>query len=1359
MQSFTGRVASLGFFLLFTISSSLLAAQQPWDAAPFTGEPKAMLAAAAKVPAGEAGSVVLLDEARYNFDAQGHAVSTRHLVAYVIDDSAVDDWSTIEANWSPWFEEKPQIEARVISKDGSLHTLESKAITESAAEADLSIFSDNRIVRAPLPAVAAGSLLERVITYTHKTPIADAGLIDRFTFGSSVPVQEARLIIEAPSTLAVHVANHSSAKEEKSEANGRQRIAYELNALPAVESYEYFLPYDLSALPYVTFSTGRTWKEVAGRYSSIVETQIKDASLAAEVKEAVGAATERREVIARILASIQKNVRYAGVETGEGSMVPRAPREVLAHKYGDCKDKATLLVAMLRVAGIPAHVALLRSGSDLDVAADLPGLGEFNHAIVAVDGDPLLWIDPTDEFARAGELPAPDRGRNALIASESTTALVQTPVSEAAADRYIETRNFALVEEGKSTVVEVTEATGWQDSSLRRSYAAADRKTYREQIERYVDELYAAKKLTKIEATDAHDLNKQFQLTISAADASRGISEGGESAVAIFPASMLNWMPWPLRDYPDETSESDAAKTEAARKKRTHDFFFPELSLRETRYRIVPPPGFIARELPKNEVATFGTATLSQEYSSAPDGAVLATLRLDPGKRRLSPSEFEEIRKAVHEYKKVVIVGFDDAGKVKLDAGDIAGALTQYRAMSVAHPKEARHHSDIARALIAGGLGEPARAEARRAVAIEPNSAPAYRALGNVLEYDLLGRLHRKGFDRDGAIAAYRKAKELDSKDLNIRIELAKVYETGDDGELFGRNARTAEAIDEYKALSHDLANDTQESEVVVALARSGRFKELREFATHAKDSKQGVLGRIVATAALDGGAAALKEAGTLDVESRRDRLGTAGQLLLACRLYLPAADIFDNVAKGTAQAASIAPLVVILRKTHRPEELSIPENEPRGVVLHAMLDSSDPVMTRKKWMAADERDLGDESEVAMANASRLALRATNLPYTVLTDLGLAAMDFQQEGDEKSGYRIRARVPAGAAASLNEAFFVIREKGRYVVSASDKLPDSIGWSVLRFVDAGDVESARKWLNWTRENVTRGGGDDPLAGVLFAILWEKDKESATADEARVAAASLMPSKALAARAEAILLASRETITDQEKRNAVDMLLARIYVTRDDRPKALEVARRLFAAAPSSPTAFTLLSSMLVRNGLSAEAIKLAQARLEKMPKSIEAFRSLGSASLNASDYAAAEKYYHTVVDDLAPVHNDYNNVAWVALFDLHDFTKAIEDARRASGNGTSDPSALHTLAALYAESGKPIEARDALMKRLDLAGRLEPNSDDWYVLGRIAETYGLPDAARDAYKRVEKPKQSGGGTSYELAQRRLTAMSK
>ena len=87
---------------------------------------------------------------------------------------------------------------------------------------------------------------------------------------------------------------------------------------------------------------------------------------------------------AALLDYLDRQVRYTGIEFGGAAIIPHDPAETLAKKYGDCKDKATLLVTMFRAAGVPAYVALLNAGSRMDVPAELPGMGLFDHAIVYV---------------------------------------------------------------------------------------------------------------------------------------------------------------------------------------------------------------------------------------------------------------------------------------------------------------------------------------------------------------------------------------------------------------------------------------------------------------------------------------------------------------------------------------------------------------------------------------------------------------------------------------------------------------------------------------------------------------------------------------------------------------------------------------------------------------------------------------------------------------------------------------------------------------------------------------------------------------------------------------------------------------
>ena len=136
----------------------------------------------------------------------------------------------------------------------------------------------------------------------------------------------------------------------------------------------------------IEFSTGASWQSIAAEYGKIVDDRANSPAVQAVVTPLIAGKKSAAEKEAAILDYLDREVRYTGIEFGEAAIVPHDPAETLAKKYGDCKDKATLLVAMLRAAGIPAYVAILDAGVRMDVPVDLPGMGMFDHAIVYVPG-------------------------------------------------------------------------------------------------------------------------------------------------------------------------------------------------------------------------------------------------------------------------------------------------------------------------------------------------------------------------------------------------------------------------------------------------------------------------------------------------------------------------------------------------------------------------------------------------------------------------------------------------------------------------------------------------------------------------------------------------------------------------------------------------------------------------------------------------------------------------------------------------------------------------------------------------------------------------------------------------------------
>jgi tetratricopeptide (TPR) repeat protein/transglutaminase-like putative cysteine protease len=1339
-----------------SVAPSLLA-QNALDGAPFSADPKALLAAAKKIEAKDQNLIYLLDEQTISFEGNGRTRSVSRLIEYVVTADGVDSAGTASAWWAPWYDEKPTIAARVITKDGTVHTLDPKAITEATAEQEQDIFSDQRVLRAPLPGVAEGAIVERVITLEGRSPIAGGGKYGLFLFGGSVPFEHQRLVLDADAAVAPRIVNKSGFEPRVSEQNGRKQIVFEKGHTDAFDDEEGNIPSDELTVPYVAYANGSSWHDIAADYSAIVDKQIAaDGDLKSVVSNAVGSAADRGEIIARLLDVIDKNVRYAGVEVGDGSIVPRPPKSVLQKKYGDCKDKATLLVAMLRAAGLSAHVALLNAGSGFDGIASLPGVDHFNHAIAVVDGDQPVWIDPTDEFARPGQLPAEDQGRMALIAADATTTLTRTPEAPSSATRYIETRTFTLPEEGKARVLEVSEGTGAEDAILRRACATSTKKDYRESLEKWAIDYYVAPKLDSFETGEPHDFTKPYHLTLNVSKSKSGIVTAGDGDVLIPTYDIVSLLPLELRNYQEKTAEAKEAKPE---KKRVHDFVLRRASTAEWRYRIEPAAGFAARTLPHNETTKLGTMTFTTEYATDGDSAVLAKFVFDTGKRRLTPAEFEETRAAVSKLARNpgVHIGFNAIGQAKLNAGDIGAALTEFRKLAVLHPKEAQHHIELARALLAGGLAEAARDEAKRAVAFEPSNAKAHAMLATVLEHDLLGRYLRHGCDLTGAIGALRKAKQLDPSDAALRARLADLLTYGDDIYKFGRNAHVNEAIDEYKLLLKDLGKEASayQPPLMLALSHAGRWDEVKELVKTETDVRQRDLFRIMSVTVTEGSTAGVRELGAFDDTQRQSYGKVVAQTLVALRRYADAADIFEAATKGTTQAAQMLPLIQILRKA-QPYEKTLTEPSLKSAVVNVMAAVLTGDTKLARTLIVPELDSSDKS---LGVSTRALTRSAELSPTMVVDLFAAAVEIQQDGNDEIGYRLRMRSAAGTESAKGLAFYVQRRDGKYLLAAMSVSPDTIGRAALKLVNDGKADAARTWLNWARESIAAGGGDDPLAGPPFARLWQKEKPTASADEIRLAAAALMAEKTYANESAPLLVSLRETAPSEEMKTAADVALVAAYNILGEWAKTLPIAERLSKANPNSGSAFESWTIALTHTDKTDQAETIAKERLARLPKDVDAMRALSRIYAKKGDYETAVMWSRRTVDDVTPVTADYNTAAWLALFLGKGVDHAIDDARR----GTSDEAqasagALHTLAALFAESGKTVEARQALLKAIDKRGTDDPTSDDWFILGHIAENYGVRDIAMAAYKRVEKGELTGMST-WELTQRHIAAMPK
>jgi len=1059
------------------------------------------------------------------------------------------------------------------------------------------------------------------------------------------------------------------------------------------------------------------------------------------------------------------------VAFGDAPIVPGKPGETLRRQYGDCKDKSTLLAAMLRDADIPAYLALLRPGPGPDVEPDLPGIGVFSHAIVHIPGDPVIWIDPTHGFARAGELPIPDQDRWALVARPESTGLIRTPAAAAADNWQVETREFFLSELGTCRVTETTEVQGSSERELRSFYAQSGEEQKKSNLQGYVEWNYLSRKPVEFEHTEPSDLSEPFRIRLDVGSVNRGVTTEEEAVVAIGLAGIAERLPFEF--WMDPEAAADESRRSAGSRHRIHDYVFREPFITEWRYKIQPPSGFRPDELPGNEKLFLGPAILTTTFAVDDESVITATLRFDSGKRRISAEEFGLLRWGARELgeREPIFLRYKQVGMDHLAAGRTREAIEEFERLLALHPDKAHYRCLNAKALLRAGLGDAAEKAAREAIAIDAGSAYAYQTLGWALQHDSLGRRFGKGFDRAGAIDSYEQSKRLNPRDKVTRLDLAILLEHDGEGNRYGKEADLDAAIAEYKALREDLGDEIEEEDYIenlmLALMWAGRFEELRGIARRAESTPSSKQFALMATAVIDGTDAAIRE-GRLQLPQpkvRREAYERIGRTFMLLRRYPIAAELLSESAIGAPNSLKIRDQAALLLKARRYEQLDLSADDPTGVSKRFLVSfllpkerERYPIHTIMVREVADElleesSRFEELSRVMRTAATRMGMRAE-----LLVDIMLAGLQLRVEGTDESGYRIRV-LNVSPVGTSTDSYVVIKGEKGYRMLANSNLIYPLGNEVLRRVEGADVEGARILLNWAREIVSVPAVDDPLAINPFSRIWNLGSPPEPS-VMRIAAGCLMAGSSLSEKAAGILNDGREGQTSETNLLSIDQSLAAAYLHLRNFEKALGPTNRLIQAHPNSGIAFQLRTMSLMGLKRYAAARRLAEERLLDFPDDPSAIRLLAQISADQGDWEAVDRDYRRLVAAGRAESLDYNNLAWNALFVGEVTDRAIDEARQAVMlSRQKSPSALHTLATLYAEVGRTTEAREAILQAIEISGREDPSPSDWYVLGRVAEHYGLEEAALDAYRKVTETDEteSRSQSTYKLAQRRIRAL--
>ena len=1365
---------------LATTSSSAQQAVWPLDGPSFNASVSDIRAAAAAiVPEKFAAATVLFERDSYTFDDAGRLTYNHTMIYRIEAESALQGWSEIDVRYDPWHEGTPSIHARVIGPDGQASELDQKTVTDGpASEQDQATFTDARIHKAPLPNIRVGSIVEEQTSNADTQPFFAAGSVYRNVLSRPVPVVRAQLLVTVPkaANLQYRVHNLPAVKIDNSETGSLRTLKFDQPYQTGRVGSDINLPTHEIDIPMVDFSTGASWAAIASGYRQLAEPQIDPAKVKGMVPASKGATRLAR--IGQIVAWLHKEIRYTGVEFGQASLQPRTATEVLERHFGDCKDKAAFLVALLRADGIPAQMALLNAGTGIDVSPDLPGMSQFNHAIVYVPatakGNDDLWIDATDDFASVGTLPLMDQGRLALIIADGATGLTQIPINKPEENLLTEMREVTMADSGPARISETSLTKGPVDADYRRDFGSGDSRQLRTNLEAYAKNYYLAQALASVDHGDAKDFQKPFALKLVMDKSRRAVTSNDDADVAIPYGSLFERLPAWFRTDPETKGteltpqqQEDRKRAEAVRAS-TYDMF-PIVT--EWHYTITPAEGYQPRTLPDNKEQQMGPAKLTIRFSAAASGSVTAVFRFESPKSQFTQAEALALRDAILAiYKQdAVVLVFDQVGAKLMAAGKMREALAADRALIAAHPQQAVEHAHFAYALLKAGLGEMARAEAKQATTLDPSSAMAFKTLGWMCEFNKIGVHWGYGSDRDCAEQALGRGAELDPDDLGNRVDLAIAHEYDTSSERYTPGAHLDQAIKIYKEVADKdkSMGDQYENYLLFDLLFANRYSDLLDETAKVSSSpvRNGLaIAAVVAQQRGDAGiAAGLARAERLSgsAQDRSAALLAAGDHLEYMRMYPEAAAILTAATEGQTNSAQLTQRIRSIRQKTPWNGEYLPASDPRSVVQRLRIEwqkgtfspqIAESVLSPHSYFNDAERQ---ERIKGLVRPGYLHVMAgdAGVPGPVVLDDIVGNVKITAEGDDQKGHIVTWQKTGNSAYQ----YFVTSDDGRFMVASDGyRYPDP-GNQALYLLDAGRNDEARALLDWLRGRIHKGSGDDPLAGPLFPFFWTAGQKADPASM-RLAAISLLAfSSGIRPHIDEIHTAWKNS-TSEEERARLGLVAANGYSFMGEGAGLTEVATDLLKIYPDSERALSLAAHghALLKDW--AGMRKILDDAIARHPDSDSLLRIKSFALQDQEDFAGTRATIQKIVEMGKATSDDYNNYAWSALFDGKVDADAVRFAEQSvQMHNNSNYSDMHTLACVYAFQGRTTEAQDMILKAMGEEDEPEPSSTSWLAWGLIYEKYGVLDAAADAYRRVEKPAVPSTTSSWQLAQLRLKAM--
>lgn len=380
----------------------------------------------------QAGGYTLLSQRATTMNADGSGVTDWHMVVKIMQERGKEMYGDVKHKYNKDSDSVVVVKAVTYLADGTVMQVEDKAIHDltPAALANAAMYSNIMQKVVNFPALAPGVTIELKLRTFHKAPEADE---EHFTWGTDlfqgndpIAFKEVALTVLQDINLKYTFQNEGM-DYTTSSADGMITHNWTVTNSPQVIS-EPNMPPMTRIAPRLIYTDAQSWDQVgkwmAEQFYKHVKTDGDVLKKATELTKGAKSADEKIEKIGLYVIKDIRGVAENTLPLGLAGYEPNDADIVLGNKYGDWRDKAVLLISLLRAAGIECYPHYVnRSGAIL--ANDYPAMKQFDAILAYVPSykGSALWINPFGDMASFGYLPDA-QGSTGLLVKEAASELL-----------------------------------------------------------------------------------------------------------------------------------------------------------------------------------------------------------------------------------------------------------------------------------------------------------------------------------------------------------------------------------------------------------------------------------------------------------------------------------------------------------------------------------------------------------------------------------------------------------------------------------------------------------------------------------------------------------------------------------------------------------------------------------------------------------------------------------------------------------------------------------------------------------------------------------------------------------------------